>query len=73
MPWPNSASLETHGWRSVSFVDNRHARVLDTKENAPAFLRKAMGRTYIWDLEMMESMFPQELSLEEKCEVKTAR
>lgn len=64
--WPDLAPLRNHGWRSVSFIDNACARVLYARENAPAFLQEAMGKTHIWPIGIEDKMFPQRLG--EECE-----
>ena len=64
MPWSDPASLERHGWRSVSFVDGVYARVLYAKKNAPDFLQAAMGKTH--GDPKNDGIFPQELGPEEK-------
>ncbi len=62
-PWPSSAPLRKHGWRSVMFVDNySYARVLYANEDAPDFLREAVGKTH--DCENRpgtRNVFPQTL------------
>ena len=58
-PWPDPTPLMQHGWRSVAFVGGGpYARVLYAKENAPAFLREAVGETYFWDKGPQQEMFP---------------
>lgn len=60
-PWPNPAPLKQHGWRSVAFVGGGpYARVLFANDDAPAFLRTAVGKTHLW--EQPTEMFPQTLS-----------
>lgn len=57
-PWPDPAPLKQHGWRSVAFVGGGpYARVLYANNDAPAFLRKAVGKTHFW--EQLTDMFPQ--------------
>jgi len=60
-PWPDPAPLKQHGWRSVAFVGGGpYARVLYANEDAPAFLRKVVGKTHFW--EQPTDVFPQTLS-----------
>ena len=61
-PWPGPTPLMQHGWRSVAFVGGGpYARVLYAKENAPTFLREAVGKTYFWNKGPQQGMFPLRL------------
>ena len=61
-PWPDPTPLMQHGWRSVAFIGGGpYARVLYANENAPAFLREAVGETYFWDKGPQQGMFPLHL------------
>ena len=62
-PWPCSAPLRKHGWRSVTFVDNySYARVLYANDDAPDFLREAVGKTHVCkNGPGRRSVFPQTL------------
>ena len=68
-PWPDPAPLKQHGWRSVAFVGGGpYARVLYANDDAPAFLRKAVGKTHFW--EQPTEMFPQVLGPQCESEAK---
>lgn len=43
-PVPNFTALQSHPWRSVSFVMGRRACVLAVSSDAPGFLRSAHGQ-----------------------------
>ncbi len=42
-PFPNVSSLETLGWRSVSFIKGYRGCVLTSANDAPIFIRNAIG------------------------------
>ena len=62
-PWPCTAPLRQHGWRSVTFVDKySYAGVLYANEDAPCFLRSATGRMHALESGPGVSVFPQKLN-----------
>lgn len=43
-PFPDTSTLETLGWRSVSFIKGYRSCILIATDGAPAFIRNAVGR-----------------------------
>lgn len=46
-PLPNTAQLQHQGWRSVSLLFSPYGVVLLAKEDAPSFLRGAVGMAHM--------------------------
>ncbi|WP_159016608.1 DUF1780 domain-containing protein [Cognatiluteimonas profundi] len=43
IPYPDTTGIEASGWRSVSFVMGQRSGCFFAREDAPAFIRRALG------------------------------